>query len=84
MTNQDTCHKGKSDSFTAAVIIKTTQINHQYGYVSRMKQLDCILNWRPWTYFRSVKLEKLKISPKLPLIDIFPILLALFSNQPKA
>lgn len=84
MTNQDTCHKGENDSFIAAVTIKTMQINHQYGYVRRMKQFYCIVNWRPWTYFRSVQPEKLKISPKLPLIDILPILLALFSNQLKA
>lgn len=39
MTNWDTFHKGKNDSFIAAVIIKTEQINHQYGSVWRMKQL---------------------------------------------
>lgn len=80
MPNWNTCHKGKNDSFAAAVIIKTKQINHQYGYVCGMEQLYCIVNWSPQTYFKSVKPEKLKISHKLPLIDILPILLALFSN----
>lgn len=61
------------DSFTAAMIIKTKQINHQYAYVCRAKQLYCVVNWRPQTYFRVVKPERLKISPKLPLIDILPI-----------
>lgn len=84
MTNWDTCHKGQNDSFASAVIIKTEQINHQYGSVCSTKQLYCIVNWRPRTYFRSVKPEKLKISPKLPLIDILPILLVLFFNQLKA
>lgn len=44
MTNGDPCHKGKNDSFTTAVIIKTKQINHQYGYGWGMKQLYCIVN----------------------------------------
>lgn len=32
------------DSFTAAMIIKTKQINHQYAYVCRAKQLYCVVN----------------------------------------
>lgn len=81
MTNRDTCHKRENDSFTAAVIMKTKQINHQYGSACRTKQLYCTVNWRPQTYFPSVRPKKLKSSPKLPLIDILPILLVLFFNQ---
>lgn len=85
MTNQDACHKGGGyDSFTAALIIKTKQINHQYGFLCITKQLYCLVNRRPETYFRSGKPELLKISPKLSLIDIPPILLVLFFNQLKA
>lgn len=63
---------------------KTQQINHQYGFVCRVKQLHCIVHWRPRTYFRSVTLEKLKIFPKLPLIFFYFILSVLFSTQLKA
>ena len=84
MTNQDTCYKGEGyDSFTATLIIKTKQVN-QHGFVCRTKQLYCLVNQRPQTCFRSGKPETLKISPKLSLIDILPILLVLFFNQPKA
>lgn len=72
------------DSFTAAVIIKTKQINHQYAYGRRAKQLYCAVNWRPQTYFRGVKPEKLKISPQIATNWNPSNLLVLFFNQLKA